>query len=909
MVVEDIDPKTGKPKKDEGQASNTEDLKLSDYDPLFLHANDSNRNPIISFKLEGTENYKILGCVTQELYLGQIYSINAKDVWDELEETYSKTDGSVIYNMHFKVHTFTQSGLSLAEYYHKFNSQWRQYDALVDLPKCTCDTVEKLKKYDQLTRLMQFLIGLDDVYANVRSSILITEPLPDVKYTFATLSRDESHRSNNVYSVSKTRSSSSSAIISRSNNDWSANKSSNQNSQNRRFNRGPNPNLVCKNCNMIGHTIDRCFELVGYPSGFKKNPKGNNSKAYVNNVTTSTNTHVLTSIPIGSNMVFCFASCRFFDMHNDISTYSAYVGWIIDYGASQHMTYSTVLLFNVIDVSHLDITVAHPNGTVAKVNQIGSFKLIETLIIHDVLVVPGYHVRLLSVHKIASVNKVNVVFNDMSYLIQDSTQKSLLGNGSIVGGLYFLDQGKKYINSNVKTCIVSKCLWHNRLGYPADQVLKALKDKIDLHDLNTGPCDFEFFDNQLSNESDDEVRGRNFKDDGSKSRYEMTLQVIQLLPVVNLFKSLILDSLNNRDTLGSIIADDVSDQLDATSDDEKYYSEGEEFGKFDLLFGSDEGDPERIVLDETVRRSSRKTSLPSRLKDYEIQGKVKYGLNRYVNYAKLNAENYSFVTNLNKTIEPKTYKEASIDSKWVEAMNLEMEALYRNGTWELTVLPKGRKVIGSKWVFKIKYKSTGEVDRYKARLVAKGFNQKEGLDYEETFSPVVKMVSDVYMSQPEGYYAPGDQKVCKLKKSLYGLKQATRKWNEKLSSVLCELGLSQSCKPASTPIEVNQNKPNKKILEKDNFPLVCIGNFQKLVGKLIYLTITRPDISYVVHKLSQAMNGPLKSDLRNVCIWLRGKISVLKATMEMHMHPEQHTVNSAALFHEVLNEMEKLDLE
>ncbi|GKE52996.1 putative RNA-directed DNA polymerase, partial [Tanacetum coccineum] len=71
----------------------------------------------------------------------------------------------------------------------------------------------------------------------------------------------------------------------------------------------------------------------------------------------------------------------------------------------------------------------------------------------------------------------------------DSTQKSLVGTGSMVAGLYFLDQGKKHINSNVKACIMSKCLCHNRLGHPPDQVLKILKDKIDLDDLNTGPCD------------------------------------------------------------------------------------------------------------------------------------------------------------------------------------------------------------------------------------------------------------------------------------------------------------------------------------------------------------------------------------------------------------------------------------
>ncbi|GJY36765.1 hypothetical protein Tco_0422143 [Tanacetum coccineum] len=100
---------------------------------------------------------------------------------------------------------------------------------------------------------MQILMGLDDVFRNVRSSILITEPLPDVKSPFATLSRDDSHGANNVHSIGK---SSSTAFVSKSNNECSVNKSNNQNNQNRRFNRGPNYNLVCKHYNMIGHSID-----------------------------------------------------------------------------------------------------------------------------------------------------------------------------------------------------------------------------------------------------------------------------------------------------------------------------------------------------------------------------------------------------------------------------------------------------------------------------------------------------------------------------------------------------------------------------------------------------------------------------------------------------------------------------
>nr|GEW82797.1 putative ribonuclease H-like domain, reverse transcriptase, RNA-dependent DNA polymerase [Tanacetum cinerariifolium] len=99
----------------------------------------------------------------------------------------------------------------------------------------------------------------------------------------------------------------------------------------------------------------------------------------------------------------------------------------------------------------------------------------------------------------------------------------------------------------------------------------------------------------------------------------------------------------------------------------------------------------------------------------------------------------SFIANVNKIFEPKSYEEVALDKNWIQAMNEEMHALYENNTWDLVELPRNKRAIRSKWVYKTKLKSTGEIDRYKARLVAKGFNPKEGIDYEETFSPVVKM--------------------------------------------------------------------------------------------------------------------------------------------------------------------------
>lgn len=137
-------------------------------------------------------------------------------------------------------------------------------------------------------------------------------------------------------------------------------------------------------------------------------------------------------------------------------------------------------------------------------------------------------------------------------------------------------------------------------------------------------------------------------------------------------------------------------------------------------------------------------------------------------------------------------------------------------------LPSNKTPIGCKWVYEVKLKSDGSLERYKARLVAKGFTQREGMDFHETFSPVVKMTTiwsviaivaskhwplhqldvnnarmhcnlyeDVYMLMPEGIPNPSHL-VCKLNKSLYGLKQASRQWVHKLTSALQSLHYVQS---------------------------------------------------------------------------------------------------------------------
>ena len=177
--------------------------------------------------------------------------------------------------------------------------------------------------------------------------------------------------------------------------------------------------------------------------------------------------------------------------------------------------------------------------------------------------------------------------------------------------------------------------------------------------------------------------------------------------------------------------------------------------------------------------------------------------------------------------QPSSYDEAingRHSEKWQTAMESELSSLQESEAWDLVKLPEGNHTVGSKWVYKVKIGPDGSVQRYKARLVAQGFTQKYGTDFDETFSPVVRLESlrmliaksvqhdlqlhqldvttaflngtlkeEVYMEQPKGFVCQGKEElVCKLKKSLYGLKQAPRCWNSTLDSYLKTLGFIQT---------------------------------------------------------------------------------------------------------------------
>ncbi|CAH9084675.1 unnamed protein product [Cuscuta europaea] len=215
-----------------------------------------------------------------------------------------------------------------------------------------------------------------------------------------------------------------------------------------------------------------------------------------------------------------------------------------------------------------------------------------------------------------------------------------------------------------------------------------------------------------------------------------------------------------------------------------------------------------VPEEHSPRRSTRVRSFPIHLQDYTYElpssitsgihtsssscNSVRYPIQNYITYNRLSTSQSCFTAALSKITEPKTYNQAAKFPEWQDAMKTEIQALEKNNTWVLVNPPPNQNVIGCKWVFKTKLKPDGSLERYKARLVAKGYTQEEGVDYFDTFSPVVKLTivkiilaiasakncflhqldvnnaflhgdlnENIFMQPPPGYLAPDDNRICK----------------------------------------------------------------------------------------------------------------------------------------------------
>ncbi|GJS50342.1 ribonuclease H-like domain-containing protein [Tanacetum coccineum] len=358
--------------------------KLDISDPLHLHPNDTTALTVVSIKLKRTENYQIS--------------------------------------------TLKQNGSSIVDYYHKLNALWKQYDAMIELPKCVFNASESFKKHNQLLKLMQFLIGLFDSYMKTRSSILSREVLPDVRSAYATISSEESYSVAAGSITDSSQRNQASSFVSnvpyrqniQRNNQNNSSRPSRPNNLNKNR-QGEGSTVVCENCGFNGHTIDRCFKIIGYLADFRKKKSVQNFKKQ----------NVSNNNFVGKSSSFGFTDEQMATLISPIKDNK--VGKNVQANmarANQHMTYTNKELDNVLDISHLRI--------------------------------------------------------------KDLNLKNVPRIGDQCEGLYYYNnQGIKSNNSTLRyQCLLSQHDWHYRLGHPAEPLLNVLKDslQIDRKD-NIGCCE------------------------------------------------------------------------------------------------------------------------------------------------------------------------------------------------------------------------------------------------------------------------------------------------------------------------------------------------------------------------------------------------------------------------------------
>ncbi|KAG7578260.1 Retrotransposon Copia-like N-terminal [Arabidopsis thaliana x Arabidopsis arenosa] len=825
----------------------------------------------------------ITNSVSKDLGSGTVYFDDAHLLWLNLEGRFRQSNLSKIYSVQDQLDRLHQRSLDLSAYYTRLTTLWEELKNFEELPSCTCGNCtcgcnDRWIQLYEKRNIVRFLMRLNESFTQARRQILMMDPLPEFTKIYNFISQDEQQRGFNSMPVPETPVFQASMAYQKPKN----------------FHHQGKPRPLCTHCGLLGHTVARCYKLHGYPPGYKlppisgtQQPPGKFKPQHgVHMVYSQFPDQMLYSSP--ANQAPQIQSQI---PQNQFLTYNgnsyAPVGQTY-YGTPYvplNQTYN-----GSSSITPVQASVASGSGLSASQSS-GS-------------VLPGESSQVN--HSINMVNSgQGFVVGSSSHSGEQVTQMVTQLNRQLQGSPYQVIQAQP----------VSQ-----HLGSISAQVLPAFEKQNQNR--------FEFFD-------------------------DFNVSIPEVVPVTE---------------SSTVPAHTHSRSLAPSNTD---------------------NDQSRNDMENTLR-PRRETRAPSYLSQYHCSNILKepssslhgtaHPLSAYLSYDKLSHEYRLFCFAIIAEKEPTTFKEAVLLQKWLDAMNVELDALVSTSTWEICSLPDGKHAIGCKWVYKIKYKSDGTIERYKARLVAKGYTQQEGIDYIDTFSPVAKLTTvrlmlalsaihnwiidqmdvtnaflhgdldeEIYMSLPQGYSPrQGEQlpprPVCRLIKSLYGLKQASRQWFHKFSSVLLQHGFIQSffdptlfvrctseaflallvyvddimlvsnkdtaiteikcllakefkikdlgklryflglevarakegisvsqrkytlelleefgflgCKPVPTPMELGL-----KLNDETGLLLSDPSHYRKLIGKLVYLTVTRPDICFAVNKLSQYLHAPREPHL------------------------------------------------
>lgn len=391
----------------------------------------------------------ILNSVTKPIYGSILRFIDASEIWKDLMARFHLTNLPRSYQLTQQIWSLQQGSSDLSSYYTKLKTLWGDLDGADCVKTChTCACCKAMATKTKHTKVIKFLDGLNDSYSNARSQIIMKKHVPDLSEVYNLLDQDF-----NQHSISPLQNASAFQVASHDTIPASINAT---------YNSKP-PRPVCSHCGYNGHTIDKCYKIHGYPPGFKhkKNPndkysptdkQSNNVKPvvaqlaindskqiddtvlntlskdqiqsvieYFNNHLqssqanhASTSTGTITALP---SMAFSSSTIGFVGILRATGNVLSFASWIIDSGATHHVSHDKDLFESLSDSLNRSVTL--PTGQNINIKRIGQIRLNEYLLLTNVLYIPDFRLNLLSISQLTKDLGCRVMFDQNSCLIQD----------------------------------------------------------------------------------------------------------------------------------------------------------------------------------------------------------------------------------------------------------------------------------------------------------------------------------------------------------------------------------------------------------------------------------------------------------------------------------------------------------